>query len=994
VFSASILAQTASFTAFSASVLTFTGSAATRLGALEAATGSLYSYTSSLNNQTASFATTGSNTFIGTQTITGSVLQSGSFTSTGTLTAQTLVVQTITSSVVYSSGSNIFGNDVANSQTFTGSVLITGSLALAGNITSNGTAVILGSGTTNYLPKFTGTSTIGNSIIQDNGTNVGIGALSSYAKFNISTGDDNQMSIGTTSTGQTAAIFLADGPSTSSVGYKWEFGKTTANNFFIYSYGTASNVLSIAYSTGAATFSSSVVSTQLAINTTISDMVNIVNVNSSGRQGIRLDNGINASGGIVVFNSASSTGTETGGLLRIHQQSTSLSQPTAIFRQDGSANILQLQGAAGAVRLTIASTGAATFSSSVTATTLTANNTSGGAYIGATGATTQAAYGYFANTSGGFIFGTEGSAGGAIFTGSSAYSGAIGTYTAKDMSFGTNGVERMRITSGGNVGIGITNPGAKLQVKTSTSAGATDAFYIENTSAALFEVRDDGLIYMKGNVGIGIAAPSSLLHTYTTVAADNAGHIQYENGNTGTGSAANAQLIGKSKYGTLQLMVWENYGIRFGMRSTANGGAGGIYFTYGNDSVGMTLTGGGNVGIGTTSPTGKLMIEATGNHLFLRASSATAGKYWNFDVTSANQLYIVNNAGTQYLTITDGGNVGIGTASPVGKLDISTGGNTNVVISNDSVDTGYNIISLNGTRTKGSYVGLAGGGTGDSNLYLNSAGGVIVQTGASYAQRMSITSGGNVLIGTTTDSGYKLDVNGTGRFSSSSTNQLTLNGGTTVATRLLVARGTDDSSQNLLLGWNSITVQRTSVTITDPQTDFSIIQQASNGSRTALYIASTGAATFSGDITIGNTSVAGARVINLANSSNIYQFGINSGCTQFEFINGAPTIVATINGATGVYTALSDINKKKDFEASTIGLKEVLQLKPTLYRFKDGKENAEKDLGFIAQEVKEFIPQAYVDNDGFIGLDYQAITATLVKAVQELKQEIDTLKNK
>ena len=122
-FTSSILAQTASLNSFSASVLTFTGSASTRLGALE-------TYTSSLNNKTSSFATTGSNTFIGTQTITGSVLQSGSFTSTGTLTAQTLVVQTITSSVVYSSGSNIFGNTIANTQTFTGSVNITGSLSL------------------------------------------------------------------------------------------------------------------------------------------------------------------------------------------------------------------------------------------------------------------------------------------------------------------------------------------------------------------------------------------------------------------------------------------------------------------------------------------------------------------------------------------------------------------------------------------------------------------------------------------------------------------------------------------------------------------------------------------------------------------------------------------------------------------------------------------------------------------------------------------------
>jgi hypothetical protein len=41
---------------------------------------------------------------------------------------------------------------------------------------------VTGTGTTNYLPKFTGTSTIGNSLIYDNGTNVGIGTTSpSYA---------------------------------------------------------------------------------------------------------------------------------------------------------------------------------------------------------------------------------------------------------------------------------------------------------------------------------------------------------------------------------------------------------------------------------------------------------------------------------------------------------------------------------------------------------------------------------------------------------------------------------------------------------------------------------------------------------------------------------------------------------------------------------------------------------------------------------------------
>jgi len=49
----------------------------------------------------------------------------------GTITAQTLNVQTITSSQEYSSGSNVFGNQLTNTQQFTGSVSITGSLAVS-----------------------------------------------------------------------------------------------------------------------------------------------------------------------------------------------------------------------------------------------------------------------------------------------------------------------------------------------------------------------------------------------------------------------------------------------------------------------------------------------------------------------------------------------------------------------------------------------------------------------------------------------------------------------------------------------------------------------------------------------------------------------------------------------------------------------------------------------------------------------------------------------
>ena len=107
---------TGSFTVNGTDVSSITSSAASLT--------SLNAYTASQNNRNGTYATTGSNTFKNPQTINSNLVV------TGSITAQTLVVQTVTSSVVYSSGSNVFGNNIANTQVFTGSMNLTGSLTV------------------------------------------------------------------------------------------------------------------------------------------------------------------------------------------------------------------------------------------------------------------------------------------------------------------------------------------------------------------------------------------------------------------------------------------------------------------------------------------------------------------------------------------------------------------------------------------------------------------------------------------------------------------------------------------------------------------------------------------------------------------------------------------------------------------------------------------------------------------------------------------------
>ena len=92
-------------------------------------------------------------------------------------------------------------------------------------------------------------------------------------------------------------------------------------------------------------------------------------------------------------------------------------------------------------------------------------------------------------------------------------------------------------------------------------------------------------------------------------------------------------------------------------------------------------------------------------------------------------------------------------------------------------------------------------------------------------------------------------------------------------------------------------------------------------------------------------------------------------------------------------TTPSDKRLKTNIKDINYGLETIMKLNPKQY---DWKKDETHDIGFIAQEVEKIIPEIVKDKKHFDKeiktLDYEKLTAVLIKAVQELKQEIEELK--
>lgn len=252
--------------------------------------------------------------------------------------------------------------------------------------------------------------------------------------------------------------------------------------------------------------------------------------------------------------------------------------------------------------------------------------------------------------------------------------------------------------------------------------------------------------------------------------------------------------------------------------------------------------------------------------------------------------------------------------------------------------------------------------TSGGNLFLNNRFGTNV---------FHIADLGNVGIGTASPA-YSLDVNGSTNVSS--TNFYRYNGDTGII-----------GSGSAITGGSSTQLGIRAA---------SDILFATNGANERMRITS------GGNVLIGHTSTTYSEkaLIQYAGGDNqglhINQTGSTAANDKILFSNGNGIVgyIRTDGSATSYVTA-SDYRLKEDLQEIN-GLEKVSALK--VYDFKWINSEDRTD-GVLAHELAEVLPYAVTgekDGEQMQGVDYSKIVPILIKAIQELKAEIDSLKTK
>ena len=321
-------------------------------------------------------------------------------------------------------------------------------------------------------------------------------------------------------------------------------------------------------------------------------------------------------------------------------------------------------------------------------------------------------------------------------------------------------------------------------------AAAIDALFIDTDGNATFS----------GKVGIGKTGPSEKLEV-------SGGKIQLDGNQQIKFTEVDAS-------NNLKLQLWGGHGLginAFTLFYAANGkhswrDANGtnerMALTTGADG-GLTVTGtgnssfAGNVGIGATSPGAKLDVAGT-----VRLGQGIAESWFPYSDNNAyisgNQTIIRSDSSgnhKEFVRISQNGNVGIGTTSPLAKLDIQGGADSNGGSDPQALAFSYrNGGYRHWLRTRHNST-VGSGNAIDFYVNNSSAADGSKGPGTGSVHVMTLDSG-NVGIGTTEPGDYKLNINGKTKINGTlEVNGLILNG---MTLRMVAAGALGDDGR-----WNN-----------------------------------------------------------------------------------------------------------------------------------------------------------------------------------------------
>ena len=638
------------------------------------------------------------------------------------------------------------------------------------------------------------------------------------------------------------------------------------------------------------------------------------------------------------------------------------------------------------------------------------------------------------------IYNGRGAAGFAVIGNSSIRLGFGSNYT--------NAQTDLFINSSGSVGIGTTSPAAQLVVFGNIGFGAggyNGGVYANNTSGDVdsnwgLEVQrtsgvDDyntRLKYYPVNGTSRKAGIWSSRDNYFTIYSndDTVPDIIIPNGLLGVGSTNPGRgiTIDKSGGNAALEIIKNNTGnqiVYLGTGSSAGTDDSILQLKHNStEQIRLYTTGdswinGGNVGIGTTSPSSKLHVSGTGTVARLQSNSTyvdmllvSSGNtgFLNLGATGMNFYVNGGSASNLHMHISNAGNVGIGTTSPSSVLHIDQP-------SNDRAGGLY-------IERNGSSYGLA--------AFVNSGGYGIIGGGGSYANDVISIDFNNAYVGIGVSApNAKLEVNGdisirggNGLYFGQSTGSLN-----SWTTRLFSSGSTQYFNGQTFIfnnvGYGSTEFVRftsggrVGVGVTNPSARLQVNYDGNNGGGDLTGYGILHQSSASGQATIGAHNTGdGYANLNLSSTvsgaQKLWHISKrpNSNSNRLEYFFYDTTFYSRFiftylgdfhaDGDIVAYsTTASDEKLKDNIEPIHNALDKVSKLNGVSFTWNCGSRKDEKDLGVIAQNVEKVLPELvrekespYHDDQTIKTVDYEKLTAVLIEAVKELQQKVEKLEKK